>query len=90
VNGTLESSLDEAPVDDEPDFGPGQSCKHCGRAIAAGDPKTGWVHALDSGHNGKSRCDPSESRLPYGYNAEPEGAPCQSPCIGARFGPSPR
>ncbi len=60
-------------------------CKHCGRQIAAGNERLGWVHALDSGYTGKSRCDPDESGLPYGYNAEPVGNPCQRPCLGSMW-----
>lgn len=58
-------------------------CKHCGRMINDGDQRRGWVHRTNSGHNGKSRCDPDESGLPYGRNAEPIGFRCQSPCIEA-------
>ncbi len=46
---------------------------------------SGYVHRLDSGHIGKSRCDPDESGLPYGYNAEPIGQPCGLPCLGERY-----
>lgn len=60
-----------------------EPCKHCGRAIKTGD---GYhTHLLDSGHTGKSRCDPDESGLMYGYNAAPVGEPCSSPCIGTRY-----
>ena len=59
-------------------------CKHCGRAIAPGGNRY-HVHLLDSGYNGKSRCDPDESGLMYGYNAAPIGETCSSPCIGTRY-----
>lgn len=68
------------------DLGP---CKHCGRTIGDGDERRGWVHRGDNGYTGLSRCDPGESGLPYGYNAEPIGQPCQTPCIGMRY-PDPK
>lgn len=43
------------------------------------------THILDNGHAGKSRCDPDESGLSYGYNAAPTGEPCSTPCIGTRY-----
>ncbi len=58
-------------------------CKHCGRTIHTGSPDRGYVHRGDWGGASKSRCDPDESGLPYGYNAAPVGEPCQWPCIGA-------
>jgi hypothetical protein len=61
------------------------ACKHCGRAIHAGSPERGYIHRSD-GYASKSRCDPDESGLPYGYNAEPVGQPCKSPCVGATRG----
>ena len=62
----------------------GKPCKHCGRAIADGDSRRGWIHRDDRGYNSLGRCNPDESGLPYGYNAEPEGVPCGSPCLGSR------
>lgn len=58
-------------------------CKHCGRAIADGDERRGWVHALDHPGSVLGRCNPDESGLPYGYDAEPEGQPCRNPCLGS-------
>ncbi len=52
------------------------NCKHCGRPIE------GTLH-LEGAYRGKQRCDPADSALPYGYNADPDGAPCQYPCLGA-------
>lgn len=43
------------------------------------------THILDNGHTGKSRCDPDESGLPYGYNAAPASEPCSPPCIGTPY-----
>lgn len=60
----------------------GERCKHCGRAIAGGDRKRGWVHDLGKG-SVLGRCNPDESGLPYGYNAEPVGEPCMYPCAGS-------
>ena len=51
-------------------------CKHCGRPIE------GLIH-LEGLYRGKMRCDPSDSGLQYGYNAEPIGVQCKSPCLGA-------
>lgn len=69
-----------------PENGP---CKHCGRTIHDGNPTRGYVHRGNGGHTSKSRCDPDESGLPYGYNAEPIGQPCGNPCIGTRY-PDPK
>lgn len=63
------------------------NCKHCGRAIADGDERRGWVHDHGNG-SVLGRCNPEESGLPYGYNAEPVGQPCQNPCLGSRGGGS--
>lgn len=43
------------------------------------------THILDNGHAGKSRCDPDESGLLYGYNAAPASEPCSPPCIGTPY-----
>lgn len=61
---------------------PPLACKHCGRAISDGDETRGWVHQFDGAVLG--RCNPTESGLPYGYNAEPVGQPCIYPCLGCR------
>ena len=59
-------------------------CKHCGRNTEnIGDHY--HVHILDNGYQGKSRCDPDESGLDYGYNAAPIGEPCSEPCIGIKY-----
>lgn len=57
-------------------------CKHCGDVIGAHDPdgRYGWVHADTS----MGRCRPDEAAgRPYGYNGEPEGTDCGSPCLGS-------
>lgn len=54
-------------------------CKHCGQPISD-DPYPVHLRGL---YRGKSRCDPEDSGLPYGYNADPEGATCSSLCLGA-------
>ena len=53
-------------------------CKHCGQGISKGD----WPVHLTGGHKGKHRCDPGDSGLMYGYEAEPIGSPCKYPCVG--------
>ena len=64
-------------------------CKHCRRTVV-GEAGAGYYsHQLDSGHTGKSRCDPDKSGLDYGYNAAPIGEPCQEPCSGVRW-PDPK
>lgn len=51
-------------------------CKHCGQRIVDG------MHT--SGRNrGLMRCNPKDSGLQYGYNAEAVDAPCAPPCLGA-------
>lgn len=64
-------------------------CKHCGRTVLGIAGAGYYTHQLDSGHSGKSRCDPDESGLSYGYNAAPRGEPCSEPCMGVRY-PDPR
>jgi len=56
----------------------GLRCKHCGCQITDGRYP---VH-VEGSHTGKGRCG-SESNLPYGYTAAPEGTPCEMPCLGA-------
>lgn len=56
-------------------------CKHCGRTIATTVPRNGWVHA-DGVNRHLGRCYGEDRGLPYGYNAEPEGEPCSTPCLG--------
>lgn len=52
-------------------------CKHCGQRIV------GLTHA--TGRNrGLMRCNPKDSGVEYGYNAEPVGAPCAPPCLGSK------
>lgn len=55
-------------------------CKHCGQPICDDT----WPVHLEGNHRGKSRCDPEDSDLPYGYNAGRTSEPCTSPCIGAK------
>jgi hypothetical protein len=57
----------------------GLPCKHCGHPI------TGDAYPVHAGGNnrGKQRCDPTDSGLIYGYNADPEGAPCNEICLGS-------
>lgn len=54
----------------QPDF-----CKHCYRQI------DGRVHA-EGMAKGRMRCDPEDSQLVYGYNAEPTDADCGTTCMG--------
>ena len=54
-------------------------CKHCGREISDHD----WPIHLDGEYRGKHRCNPGDSGLMYGYEAAPEGAECEYPCLGA-------
>ena len=54
------------------------TCKHCGRQISDSVPA---VH-LAGGHAGKMRCNPEDSGLMYGYNAEATGTECAYPCLG--------
>lgn len=51
-------------------------CKHCYRQLR------GTVHA-EGAYRGKMRCDPQDSMLKYGYNAEPVGTECGPTCLGA-------
>lgn len=56
-------------------------CKHCGEVIAAHlpDGRHGWSHP----RTGLGRCHVDEATgRPYGYNAEPEGTECSTPCLG--------
>lgn len=54
-------------------------CKHCGRRITDTVPAS----HVDGNYSGKQRCDPADSGRMYGFNAEPVGAPCVRPCLGA-------
>lgn len=60
-------------------------CKHCGGVIGSSVPdgRNGWVH-LDRPQRGLGRCNPEDSGLRYGYNAEPENTACLNPCLGQR------
>lgn len=58
------------------------SCKHCGQNIVSNDGAN-WSHTTRSGHIGKQRCDPEQSGLPYGYNADPVGTDCTPICLGS-------
>ena len=51
-------------------------CKHCGRLTVNG------LHT-EGGQRGLMRCDPADSRLPYGYNAEAANQPCTIACLGS-------
>lgn len=54
-------------------------CKHCFRAVKGVDGS--YIH--DEGlYRGKARCDPQDSQLVYGYNADPVGAECSPICLG--------
>lgn len=55
-------------------------CKHCHRAIEF--VNSGYVH-IEGDNRGKSRCDPQDSQLIYGYNADPVGVECTGICLGA-------
>lgn len=56
-------------------------CKHCFRAVKGVDGS--YIH--DEGlYRGKARCDPQDSQLVYGYNADPVGAECSPICLGAK------
>lgn len=58
------------------------TCKHCEQAIIS-DNGACWAHTTPSGHVGKMRCNPSDSGLPYGYNAETHGQECGTLCLGS-------
>lgn len=53
-------------------------CRHCQRPLLAPEYT---LHA-EGRYRGKHRCDPEDSRLPYGYNAHPPGQPCDPTCLG--------
>lgn len=55
---------------------PSHICKHCYRNIK------GVVH-IEGSYRGKMRCDPQDSMLKYGYNAEAVGTDCGPTCLGA-------
>lgn len=50
-------------------------CKHCGEQIQGSIHITGRNQELQ-------RCNPKDSGLEYGYNAEPVGSVCKRPCLG--------
>ena len=50
-------------------------CKHCLRQIKDGKHTEGM-------NRGKMRCDPEDSQLVYGYNAEPSDEECGPTCMG--------
>lgn len=54
-------------------------CKHCNRQIEY--KNGGFLHAEGLNRN-KQRCDPHDSQLVYGYNADPVGAECSEICLG--------
>jgi hypothetical protein len=54
-------------------------CKHCGMRISS---DTYPVHR-EGGSRGKQRCDPKDSGLRYGFNADPIGAECNAICVGS-------
>lgn len=56
------------------------TCKHCGKELTSPHYQT---HA-EGNHRGKMRCDPDDSGLPYGYDAAPEGVPCDQICLGSK------
>lgn len=56
-----------------------KNCKHCGEEFVD------HVHV----RTGLGRCDPVTSSLPYGYNAEESGVPCDRPCMGVTY-PDPK
>lgn len=55
------------------------TCKRCGQPIS----NDTWPVHLEGDYRGKSRCDPADSGMPYGYNAGRANETCTSPCIGA-------
>jgi len=58
-------------------------CKHCGEQIATTN-ETGWYHPSSLGRDGGlGRCQ--KNTYKYGYNAEPIGSPCETPCMGTIF-----
>ena len=54
-------------------------CKHCNRQIER--VQTSYLH-VEGLNRGKQRCDPNDSQLVYGYNADPVGAECSDICLG--------
>ncbi len=54
-------------------------CKHCNRQIEY--KGCGYIHC-EGVNRGKARCDPQDSQLVYGYNADPVGAECSDICLG--------
>ena len=59
--------------------GSDMNCKHCGQPIS--DDR--WPVHEAGNYRGKSRCDPDDSDLPYGFNAGRYYEDCESPCLGA-------
>lgn len=55
-----------------------ENCRHCHLPVE-GSQGAGYYHP----HTNMGRCDPAESGLPYGRNAQPEGTDCEPPCIDA-------
>lgn len=51
-------------------------CKHCYRTING-------VSHIEGAYRGKMRCDPQDTMMKYGYNAEAVGTDCGSTCLGA-------
>lgn len=60
-----------------------QSCKHCNDQIAMTPQSSSFVH-IEGWQQGKHTC----AVKPYGFHAEPIGAPCSdfpaNPCNGSR------
>lgn len=67
---------DDFKKDEKPEQPLPHICKHCNRQISLG------VH-IEGMNRGKQRCDPQDSGLIYGYNAEAIGDDCKNPCVGA-------
>ncbi|UGL61959.1 hypothetical protein SEA_EASTWEST_76 [Arthrobacter phage EastWest] len=57
------------------------TCKHCGQSISTVSG-VDWIHTA-GGYRGKSRCDPADSGLRYGYNAGPAEQDCSAICLGS-------
>lgn len=72
----MDQSWENAAEEEAKTLEPEQEiCKHCYRQIK------GAVHA-EGMNRGKMRCDPEDSLMKYGYNAEPTGSECGQTCLG--------
>lgn len=81
-NGVVEPAGEEDPImTDAYGDNPGNpTCKHCGRRVEV----TGeYGRHTDGDNRGKGRCDPEDSGLPYGYNAETKDMECSPICRGS-------